>query len=134
MTKKELLELPGFKNAKDDAQIWIQAPDVINELCPTDAYFIGFADGTENLIIRTKDPDDTWQNARMAAKTMNRMNLGIMFYGNLFTYLRKKGELEGLCELGKRGKQKVWLYDTEGIADLVRKGQLKYNPIWLRKR
>lgn len=126
MTKKELLELPGFKNAKDDAQIWILAPDVINEFWPTDAYFIGFADGTENLIIKTKDPDDTWQSARMAYKTLNEMELGIFFYPALFTYLRKKGRLGGLCELGKRGKQKVWLYDTEGIADLVKNGQLKY--------
>ena len=56
------------------------------------------------------------------------MNLGIMFYGNLFPYLRKRGRLEGLCELGKHGRTLVWLYDTEGIADLVKKGELKYNP------
>lgn len=128
MTKKELLELPGFKNAKDDAQIWIVAPDVVTEYWPTEAYYIGFADGTENLIIRTTEPENPWQSAMEAKKTLNKMNLGIEFYGNLFPYLRRKGRLKGYCKLGKRGRQDVWLYDTDGIADLVRTGQLKYRP------
>lgn len=88
MTKKELLELPAFKNSK---------------------------------VYR-------WQNARIAAKILNKMELGVSFYANLFPYLRKRGRLEGYCELGHHGKTPVWLYDTDGIADLVMNGNLDYKP------
>lgn len=127
MTKKEFLELPAFKKAKDDAQVWIQSPG-IDDYIPTDAWVLPFADGSENLIIRTTEPEETWLCARLAAKRLNKMNLGIMFYGNLFTYLRKRGRLEGLCELAKHGASPVWLYDTEGIAEMVKRGKLKYKP------
>ena len=123
MTKKELLDLPAFKQANDDAEIWIQSPG-IDDYIPTGAWVLPFADGSQNLIIQTKEPEETWLCARRAARRLNDMNLGIQFYGNLFPYLRKRGELEGLCE--KRGR--IWLYDTEGVADKVKKGELKYNP------
>ena len=127
MTKKEFLELPAFKRASDEAEVWIQSPG-IDDYIPLDAWVLPFADGRQNLIIQTKEPEDTWLCARRAARRLNDMNLGIHFYGNLFPYLRKHGRLEGLCELGKQGRRPVWLYDTEGIADLVKKGELKYNP------
>jgi hypothetical protein len=127
MTKKEFLELPAFKRASDEAEVWIQSPG-IDDYIPLDAWVLPFADGRQNLIIQTKEPEDTWLCAMRAARLLNDMNLGIHFYGNLFPYLRKHGRLEGLCELGKQGRRPVWLYDTEGIADLVKKGELKYNP------
>ena len=127
MTKKEFLELLAFQKARDDAEIWIQSPG-IDDFIPASAWLLQFADGSENLIITTQEPEETWLCARLAAKRLNKMNLGIHFFSNLFPYLRKRGQLEGLCELGKRGKHPVWLYDTEGIADLVKKGELKYNP------
>lgn len=127
MTKKEFLELPAFKKAKDDAEVWISSPG-IDDYIPVDAWVLPFADGKENLIIKTEEPEETMLCSRLAAKRLNKMNLGIVFYGNLFPYLRKRGKLEGLCELRKQGARPVWLYDTEGIADLVRKGKLKYNP------
>lgn len=126
MTKKEFLELPAIKNAKDDAEIWIQSPG-IDDFIPVRAWVLPFADGSQNLIIETEEPEETWLCARLAAKRLNKMNLGIQFYGNLFPYLRKRGLLEGLCELHKHGMRPVWLYDTEGIANLVKKGELKYN-------
>ena len=104
MTKKELLELPGFKDAKDDAQIWILCPNLVDECIPIGAYYIGFIDGTENLVISTKEPEDTWQRSHFAAKTLNDMNLGILFYPALFPYLRKRGKLEGYCELRYQGR------------------------------
>lgn len=76
----------------------------------------------------TQKDEDPWQSHRHAARTLNAQNLGIQFYGNIFPYLRRKGALKGYCKLGKRGKQKVWLYDTEGIAMLVKSGELNYNP------
>lgn len=88
MNKKELLELPAFKNAKVHR----------------------------------------WQSARIAANILNKMELGVNFYGNLFPYLRKRCRLEGYCKLGHHGKTPVWLYDTEGIADLVVNGNLDYKP------
>lgn len=127
MTKKELLELPAFKKAKDDAQIWIQSPH-IDDYIPTDAWLLPFADGSQNLIIKTEEPEDSWQSARRAAKTLNKMNLGIKFYGNLFPYLRKRGKLDGCCKLSHWGKTPVWLYDTEGIAELINEGKLDYKP------
>ena len=127
MTKKELLELPAFKKAKDDAQIWIQSPH-IDDYIPRDAWLLPFADGSQNLIIQTKEPEDRWQSARRAAKTLGKMNLGIKFYGNLFPYLRKRGKLEGCCKLSHWGKTPVWLYDTEGIAELINEGKLDYKP------
>lgn len=127
MTKKEFLNLPAFKKAGDDAEIWIQSPG-IDDFIPTDAWVLPFADGRQNLIIQTQEPEEIWLCARLAAKRLNKMQLGVQFFGNLFPYLRKRGKLEGLCELGKQGKRPVWLYDTDGIADLVRKGKLEYNP------
>lgn len=127
MTKKEFLELPAFKQAKDDAEIWIQSPG-IDDYIPTGAWVLPFADGRQNLIIQTKESEETWLCARLAARRLNDMNLWIQFYGNLFPYLRKRGRLEGLCELGKQGRRPVWLYDTEGIADMVKSGKLKYEP------
>lgn len=120
--------MPAFVRAKDDAQIWIQAPDIIDEYIPTDCWLLPFEDGTENLIIRTQLPVDPWQRARIAAKTLTKMGLGIKFYGNLFPYLRKRGKLDGYCQLGHHGKTPVWLYDTEGIAWLVKNGKLDYSP------
>lgn len=127
MKKKEFLNLPAFKKASDDAEIWIQSPG-IDDYIPIDAWVLPFADGKQHLIIETQEPEETWLSARLAAKRLNKMELGVKFFGNLFHYLRKRGKLEGLCELGKRGRQPVWLYDTDGIADLVRKGKLEYNP------
>jgi len=127
MTKKEFLELPAFQKAKDDTEIWIQSPG-IDDYIPVGAWVLPFADGSQNLIITTQEPEETWLCARLATKRLNKMNLGIHFFGNLFPYFRKRGQLEGLCELSQYGKRPVWLYDTDGIADLVKKGELKYNP------
>lgn len=127
MTKKEFLELPAFKRASDDAEVWIQSPG-IDDYIPAGAWVLPFADGSQNLIINTKEPEETWLCSRLAAKRLNEMDVGMMFYGNLFPYLRKRGKLEGLCRLEKHGARPVWLYDTEGIADLVKKGELDYKP------
>lgn len=127
MTKKEFLERPAFKRAKDDAQVWIQMPDC-DDCIPCGAWVLPFADGTQNLIIQTREPDDPWKTARLAAKALNRMGLGIEFYGNLFPYLRKRGKLDGLCQLKRHGKRPEWHYDTEGIAVLVKAGKLDYKP------
>ena len=126
MTKKELLELPAFQRASDDAVIWITGD--CDEVIPYDGWLLKFADGLQHLILNARIPEDPWQPHRLAAKTLNAQNLGIKFYGNLFPYLRRKGALKGYCKLGKRGKQKVWLYDTEGIAMLVKSGELNYKP------
>lgn len=85
MTKLELLNLPAFKKAKDDAEIWITTPG-ISEFIPTDAWVLPFADGRQNLIIQTQEPEETWLCALLAAKRLNKMNLGVCFYGNLFPY------------------------------------------------
>lgn len=127
MTKKEFLNLPAFKEASDNAEVWIQSPG-IDDYIPINAWVLPFADGSQNLIITTQEPEETWLCARLAAKRLNKMELGVQFYGNLFPYLRKRNKLEGLCELRKHGRRPVWLYDTDGIADLVRKGKLEYNP------
>ena len=127
MTKKEFLELPAFKKAKDDAEVWIQSPG-IDDYIPMGAWVLPFADGRQNLIIKTEEPEETWLCARLAAKRLDKMNLEIQFYANLFPYLRKRGKLEGLCKLGKQGARPVWLYDTEGIAELVKNKAIKYNP------
>ena len=130
MTKKEFLELPAFKQASDDAEVWIQSPG-IDDYIPAGAWVLPFADGRQNLIINTintEEPEETWLCSRLAAKRLNKMDLGILFYGNLFPYLRKRGKLEGLCKLVIQGVRPVWLYDTEGIADLVKKGELDYKP------
>ena len=58
MTKKELLDSPAFKRAKDDARIWIQMPNVIDEAIPKDTWLLPFTDGSQNLIIRTREPND----------------------------------------------------------------------------
>lgn len=125
MTKKELLELPAFKNAKGEAQIFIHLP-YAEEYIPTAAWLFPFADGSQNILINVQETEDRWQCARIAAKILNKMELGVNFYGNLFPYLRKRGRLEGYCELVHHGKMPVWLYDTEGIAELVRSGNLDY--------
>lgn len=117
MTKKEFLEMPAFKNAKDDAAIWITHPNS-DDCWPIDSWILRFADGNENLIIRTKLPPEDlseirWLGWRKAAKKLNEANCGIFFFGNLFTYLRNKGELKGLCR--KVGRK--WEYDTDGIIE-----------------
>ena len=127
MTKRELLEHPAFKMAKPDAEIWIQMPDY-DECVPFDAWVLPFADSSENLIIKTQFPDDPWKCARLAAKALNKMELGVKFYGNLFPYLRKRGKLDGLCKLEHHGARPEWHYDTEGIAALVKAGELGYKP------
>lgn len=127
MNKKELLELPAFKNAKGEAQIFIHLPDA-EEYIPVAAWLFPFADGSQNILIEVQETDDRWQRARIAAKILNKMELGVYFYANLFPYLRKRGRLEGYCELGHHGKTPVRLYDTDGIADLVRSGKLNYKP------
>lgn len=78
---------------------------------------------------KTEELEDSWQSARRAVKTLDKMNLGIKFFGNLFPYLRKRGKLDGCCKLSHRGKTPVWLYDTEGIAKLINEGKLDYKPI-----
>ena len=128
MTKRELLEHPAFKMAKPEAEIWIQMPDY-DECVPSfNAWVLRFADGSENLIIDTQEPLDPWMVARLAARELNKMGLGVKFYGNLFPYLRKRGKLEGLCELKHHGARPEWHYDTEGIAALVKAGELDYKP------
>lgn len=102
--------------------------------CPNNnfAFYGGVGkDAVLNYLEKQKElfePEETLLCARLAAERLNKMELGVQFFGNLFPYLRKRGKLEGLCELGKQGKRPVWLYDTDGIADLVRKGKLEYNP------
>ena len=127
MTKKELMESPGFRAASDYAEIWICLPDH-DDVWPTDSWLLPFEDGHEHLIINTQFPPETKVCARLAARALTKMALGVFFYGNLFPYLRKRGKLEGCCELGRQGRRPVWLYDTEAIADLVRTGRLDYNP------
>lgn len=126
MTKRELLEHPAFKKAKDDAQLWIECDpdDDCSESIPYDAWVFSLQDGTQNLIIKSRVPEDAWQTARKATKTLNAMNLGIKFYGNLFPYLRKRGKLPLCCK--KQGH--LWLYETDEIAWLVKNGKLDYKP------
>lgn len=75
---------------------------------------------------KSRAPEDAWQTAREATKTLNAMNLGIKFYGNLFPYLRKRGKLPLCCK--KHGR--LWLYETDKIAWLVKSGKLDYKPTW----
>lgn len=94
MTKKELLELPAFRNAKDEAQIFIHLPHA-EEYIPTAAWLFPFADGSQNILIDAQETEYRWQCARIAAKNLNKMGLGFIFFGNLFPYLRKRGRLKG---------------------------------------
>ena len=126
MTKKELLDFLAFKNAKDDAEIWIVQPDY-EECLPEEIKIIRFADGTQNLVIYAKTPPEDlneirWLGARKATKKLNEANIGIKFFGNLFPYLRNKGELKGLCR--KVGRK--WEYDTDGIINKARANKFKY--------
>ena len=90
---------------------------------------LGVEDGDKvKIIIVPENKEDRWQSARRAAKTLGKMNLGIKFFGNLFPYLRKRGKLDGYCKLSHWGKTPVWLYDTEGIAELINEGKLDYKP------
>ena len=57
MTKKEFLELPAFKQASDDAEVWIQSPG-IDDYIPVGAWVLPFADGSQNLIIKTEEPKE----------------------------------------------------------------------------
>lgn len=63
-----------------------------------------------------------WLGRRKATKKLNEANCGIQFFGNLFTYLRKKGELDGLCR--KNGRE--WEYDTDGIIEKARANKFNY--------
>ena len=106
--------------------------------CYIDGFIAGAEWGAEHLRDATKKisedleevaensrvPEDAWQTARQATKTLNAMNLGIKFYGNLFPYLRKRGKLPLCCK--KKGR--VWLYETDEIAWLVKNGKIDYKP------
>lgn len=109
-------------------RIPIEKPAKLLELAREDLQKEGLA--IMEQLNRACEAEETWLCARMATKRLNKMDLGIMFYDNLFPYLRKRRKLEGLCRLEKHGARPVWLYDTEGIADLVKKGELDYKPKW----
>lgn len=81
----------------------------------------------EEAAENSRVPEDAWQTARQATKTLNAMNLGIKFYGNLFPYLRKRGKLPLCCK--KQGR--LWLYETDKIAWLVKNGKLDYKQTWI---
>ena len=126
MTKKELLDSQAFKNAKDDAEIWIVQPDH-DECLPEEIRIIRFADGSQNVIVYTKLPPEDlneirWLGVRKATKKLNDANIGIHFFGNLFPYLRKKGELKGLFRFNGHHYE----YDTDGIIEKARANGFKY--------
>lgn len=72
----------------------------------------------------TKFDPHHWYTARKASREINNLLDCFVFYGNLLPYLRKRGQLEGLCKFDGG----VWVYDVEGIAKEYSAGTIKYRP------
>ena len=80
--------------------------------------------GMDHFRDSTKMRKKKWYGWREAVQKLNKMNTGIHWFPNLFNYLYKKGELEGLCI--KVGNHRE--YNIEGIAEKARKGEFNYHP------